>query len=105
MLSLMAMLDRQQIPEDLLRRSDEKDIDFFTAIGTSEGLSLATKEVENESFAIQHAFRAQHGVPAFNGEVIRHLPKGPDHPYSTAPTVGLLWGGLVPSRNNSVYRP
>jgi tetratricopeptide (TPR) repeat protein len=51
-LCLMAMLDRQQIPEDLLRLQGERDIDFFTAIGTLDGLSLVTKEVGKEAFAI-----------------------------------------------------
>jgi tetratricopeptide (TPR) repeat protein len=52
MLSLMAMLDRQKIPETLLRRKDERDINFVTAIGTLNGLSLITKEVGKETFAI-----------------------------------------------------
>jgi tetratricopeptide (TPR) repeat protein len=52
MLSLMAMLDRQKIPETLLRRKDERDISFVTAIGTLNGLSLITKEVGKETFTI-----------------------------------------------------
>ena len=52
MLSLMAMLDRQKIPETLLRIKDERDINFVTAIGTLNGLSLITKEVGKETFAI-----------------------------------------------------
>ena len=52
MLSLMAMLDRQKIPETLLRRKDERDINFVAAIGTLNSLSLITKEVGKETFAI-----------------------------------------------------
>jgi tetratricopeptide (TPR) repeat protein len=52
MLSLMAMLDRQKIPEMLLRRKDERDINFVTAIGVLTGLSLITKEVGKETFAL-----------------------------------------------------
>jgi hypothetical protein len=48
-----------------------------------------------------HTFRTYDGVPAFNGEIIRHVPKDPDHPYATAPTVALLWAGLVPSQTFS----
>ncbi|KAH0533862.1 hypothetical protein FGG08_007513, partial [Glutinoglossum americanum] len=52
MLSLMAMLDRQQIPEKLLRRRDERDVDFSTAVGSLEGLSLITKEVQQDKFTM-----------------------------------------------------
>jgi hypothetical protein len=53
MLSLMAMLDGQKIPEDLVRKEDERRIDFSTAIGTLEGYSMISKEVGSEpaSFA------------------------------------------------------
>ncbi|KAI9774253.1 MAG: hypothetical protein M1840_004147, partial [Geoglossum simile] len=51
-LSLMAMLDRQQIPEKLLQRRDEGDVDFSTAISSLEGLSLITKEVEQDKFTM-----------------------------------------------------
>jgi tetratricopeptide (TPR) repeat protein len=52
MLSLMSMFDRQKIPEDLLRRPGERDVEFFAAIGTLEGLSLITTDLENETFMI-----------------------------------------------------
>ncbi|KAH0565091.1 hypothetical protein GP486_001509 [Trichoglossum hirsutum] len=52
MLSLMAMLDRQQIPEKLLQGRDERDVDFSTAIGSLEGLSLITKEVQQDKFTM-----------------------------------------------------
>jgi nucleoside phosphorylase len=51
MLSLMAMLDPQKIPETLLRK-DERDINFVTAIGTLNSLSLITKEAGKETFTI-----------------------------------------------------
>jgi hypothetical protein len=51
-LSLMAMLDRQQIPEKLLQRRDERNVDFSTAIGSLEGLSLITKEVQQDKFTM-----------------------------------------------------
>jgi len=41
MLSLMAMLDRQQIPEKLLRRKDERNVVFVTAMGPLVGLSFS----------------------------------------------------------------
>jgi tetratricopeptide (TPR) repeat protein len=51
MLCLMAMLDGHQIPEKLLRRSHERDIDFSTAIGILDSLSLVMK-VGQRTFAI-----------------------------------------------------
>jgi len=71
MLSLMAMFDRQQIPEKLIRRPEERDIDFFTAVGTLDGLSLITKRLGEEIFAIHrlvqlsiHAWLEQHNQKA-----------------------------------------
>jgi hypothetical protein len=52
MLSLMAMLDGQKIPEDLVRKEDERRIDFNTAIGTLEGYSMIGKEVGGKTCAI-----------------------------------------------------
>jgi hypothetical protein len=40
LLSLMAMLDGQQIPQDLMQSSGERDVDFLTALGTLAGYSL-----------------------------------------------------------------
>ena len=40
LLSLMAMLDGQQIPQDLAQRNDERDVDFLAALGTLAGYSL-----------------------------------------------------------------
>jgi tetratricopeptide (TPR) repeat protein len=40
LLSLMAMLDGQQIPQDLVQRPDKKEVDFSSALGTLAGYSL-----------------------------------------------------------------
>jgi len=50
--SLMAMLDRQQIPESLICNVVERDIDFTTAIGTLVGFSLVSKGINQETFAM-----------------------------------------------------
>jgi tetratricopeptide (TPR) repeat protein len=50
--SLMAMLDRQQIPESLICNAVERDIDFTTAIGTLLGFSLVSKGINQETFAM-----------------------------------------------------
>ena len=39
-LSLMAMLDGQQIPLELIQKRDEREIEFHMALGTLEGYSL-----------------------------------------------------------------
>jgi tetratricopeptide (TPR) repeat protein len=51
-LSLMAMLDGQKIAEDLVRKEDERRIDFSTAIGTLDGYSMITKEVGGKTYTI-----------------------------------------------------
>ena len=51
-LSLMAMLDGQKIAEDLIRKEDERRIDFSTAIGTLDGYSMITKEVGGRTCTI-----------------------------------------------------
>lgn len=50
--SLMAMLDRQQIPESLICDVVERDIDFTIAIGTLDGFSLINKGVREETFTM-----------------------------------------------------
>jgi tetratricopeptide (TPR) repeat protein len=50
--SVMAMLDRQQIPESLICNAVERDIDFTTAIGTLVGFSLVSKGINQETFAM-----------------------------------------------------
>ena len=52
MLSLMAMLDGQKIPEDLVKKEDERRIDFNTAIGTLQGYSMISKEVGDKTCVI-----------------------------------------------------
>jgi hypothetical protein len=71
MLSLMAMLDRQQIPESLIRKPEERDVDFSTAIGTLNGLSLITTGFGEETFALHrlvqlsvHVWLEQHNHKA-----------------------------------------
>ena len=39
-LSLMAMLDGKQIPQDLIQKQDEREVEFHMALGTLEGYSL-----------------------------------------------------------------
>jgi tetratricopeptide (TPR) repeat protein len=51
-LSLMAMLDGRRIPEELIRRDDEKPVDFQTAIGTLDAYSMISKEVGGKMCAI-----------------------------------------------------
>ena len=51
-LSLMAMLDGQKIPEDLIRTGEERRVDFRNAIGTLDGYSMISKEVGGETCAI-----------------------------------------------------
>ena len=58
LLSLMAMLDPQQIPEELLRQPTERDVDFRTAIGTLHGFALITQEVGGEIYAIHPLVQA-----------------------------------------------
>ncbi len=52
LLSLIAMLDPQRIPEKLLRRSAERDVDFRMAIGTLDGFALISQEIGGETYAI-----------------------------------------------------
>jgi tetratricopeptide (TPR) repeat protein len=51
-LSLMAMLDGRSIPEDFVRRDDERLVDFQTAIGTLDAYSMVSKEVGGKTCAI-----------------------------------------------------
>ena len=51
-LSLMAVLDRQAIQKCLLRKDDERDIDFATAIGTLKAFSLITEERVKGTFSM-----------------------------------------------------
>ena len=51
-LSLMAFLDRQAIPTELLRKDNERNLDFVTAIGTLKAFSLITEEKSQSVFGI-----------------------------------------------------
>ena len=50
MLSLMAVLDRQGIPESLLRQETDRDIDFTTASGTLRAFSLVSAGVDGAGY-------------------------------------------------------
>jgi tetratricopeptide (TPR) repeat protein len=50
-LSLMAMLDGQQIPQDLIQKQDEREVEFYMALGTLEGYSLIIR-VEQDAWAM-----------------------------------------------------
>ena len=50
MLSLMAVLDRQGIPESLLRQEADRDIDFTTALGTLRAFSLVNPGIEGAGY-------------------------------------------------------
>lgn len=58
LLSLIAMLDPQRIPEKLLRRSAKRDVDFEMAIGTLDGFALISQEIGEESYAIHPLVQA-----------------------------------------------
>ncbi|KAH0565984.1 hypothetical protein GP486_000611, partial [Trichoglossum hirsutum] len=51
-LSLMAILDRHGVPKSLLRRKDEKRIEFTTALGTLQAFSLIAAEKGGETFVM-----------------------------------------------------
>jgi tetratricopeptide (TPR) repeat protein len=51
-LSLMAMLDGQKIPVDLVRKDEERRVDFQTVIGTLDGYSMINKEVGGKTCTI-----------------------------------------------------
>jgi tetratricopeptide (TPR) repeat protein len=52
MLSLMAFLDRQGIPEMLLRRNEHLDVKDTNAIGTLQAFSLITAERDDETYSM-----------------------------------------------------
>ena len=58
LLSLIAMLDPQRIPEKLLRQSAEIDVDIEMAIGTLDGFALISQEIGEESYAIHPLVQA-----------------------------------------------
>ncbi len=58
LLSLIAMLDPQRIPEKLLRRPAERDVDFRMAIGTLDGFALISQEIGGQTYAIHPLVQA-----------------------------------------------
>ena len=52
MLSLMAFLDRQGIPEMILRREDDLNVEDTNAIGTLQAYSLITAESDDETYSM-----------------------------------------------------
>ena len=58
LLSLIAMLDPQRIPEKLLRRLIERDIDFWIAIGTLNGFALISQEIGGDTYTIHPLVQA-----------------------------------------------
>lgn len=52
MLSLMTVLDRQGIPENLLRQEKDRNIDFMTALGTLQAFALITAGVGGAGYEI-----------------------------------------------------
>ena len=52
MLSLMAVLDRQGIPESLLRQETDRNIDFTTSLSTLRAFSLVSAGVEGAGYEI-----------------------------------------------------
>lgn len=51
-LSLMAVLDRQSVPIDLLRKEGDSKIQFMTAIGTLKAFSLITEESHSSTYSM-----------------------------------------------------
>ena len=58
LLSLIAMLDPQRIPEKLLRPLAEREVDFRMAIGTLDGFALISQEIGGETYAIHPLVQA-----------------------------------------------
>ena len=58
LLSLLAMLDPQGIPEKLLRRPAEREVNFRIAIGTLKGYALITREIGGKTYTIHPLVQA-----------------------------------------------
>ena len=58
LLSLIAMLNPQRIPEKLLRPLAEREVDFRMAIGTLDGFALISQEIGGETYAIHSLVQA-----------------------------------------------
>lgn len=51
-LSLMALLDRQGVPKSLLRKKNDRFVEFSSAIGTLQAFSLIRVETGGETFSM-----------------------------------------------------
>ncbi len=49
-ISLMALLDRHGVPKSLLRKGNDRSVDFTTALGTLQAFSLIKAEVGGDTF-------------------------------------------------------
>ena len=58
LLSLIAMLDPQRIPENLLQPLAERDVDFRMALGTLDGFASITQEIGRETYTIHPLMQA-----------------------------------------------
>ncbi len=88
LLSLMALLDRQGIPEMLLRRGDYLDVKDTNAIGTLQAFSLIIAERDNETYSMHRLVQLstqtwlalQKSSGKWEGEVLgllsKELPNG-----------------------------
>jgi tetratricopeptide (TPR) repeat protein len=82
-LSLMSVLDRQGIPKFLLRRENERLIEFTTAMGTLQAFSLITAEREGETFEMhrlvqlstQRWLEAERKIAQWQREALKLLSK------------------------------
>jgi tetratricopeptide (TPR) repeat protein len=82
-LSLMAWLDGQKIPEDLIRKDDERRVDFRNAIGTLDGYSMINKEIGGETCAIhpliqlsvQYILGQSGQSPFYTGQALQLIAK------------------------------
>jgi len=78
-LSLMAMLDGQKIPEDLIREGDDSQIDFRNAIGTLLGYSMISKEVGGKTctihplvqLSVQYILEQSGQIAVFTGQALQ----------------------------------
>lgn len=52
------MLDPQKIPEKLLRRAAERDVDFRMTIGTLDGFALISQEMMGQAYSIHPLVQA-----------------------------------------------
>ena len=58
LLSHMAMLDSQRMPDTLLRPLFDSEVDFWTAVGTLRGFALITQEMGERSYTLHPLVQA-----------------------------------------------